>query len=411
MPIDFAITREQEELKAVAREFVEKTVLPRWKEMVEKEMVPPEIIREMGRIGLFGVAIPEKYGGLGLDVITIGLVLEELCRDPTGAIPAFYRLQVGNSTAIVKYGSEELKEEILPKAAKGDLIIGIGETEPGAGSDVTAISSTARKEGKEYVLNGEKLFISAVREAKEKGVWFKEGGGHNTIVYTDKSKGHRGLTLFFVPLTDPRITIRLEKPIGIGHRVISWGGFTMNDVRVPEHYRIGEEGRGFYILMSTFNEGRALIALSIAATTKYALQTALDYTKQRIVFGLPVATYQGIQFQLAEHWMNVEAAHALAYRALWAVKLEEEGKISTSEAALLAAAAKGFAVRVGKAALDDAMRWMTAYGYTIENPVAVAWSTIKCFDWAEGTLDIMKVVVARELIGREWLKKYRSAGG
>jgi acyl-CoA dehydrogenase len=403
MPIDFAITKEQEELKAVAREFVEKHVMPKWKDIVEKDAIPPEIVKEMARLGLFGVSIPDKYGGLGLDLLTIGLIMEELARDPSGAIPSLFLLQSVNAYIIAKHGSEELKQELLPKAAKGDLWVGVGETEPGAGSDVKAIASTARKEGNEYVLNGEKLFITGVREAKEKGVWFKEGGGHVTVVYTDKTKGHRGISLIFVPLTDPRITIRLEKPIGV--RGVSWGGFTMNDVRVPEYYRVGAEGEGFIILMTDFDKARAIIALQIAAATKYALEAALDYAKQRRAFGFPIAFFQGIQFQLADHWMDLEAAHSLALKALWAVKLEEEGKMNRFEVTKLAAAAKGFALRVAKAALDDATRWMGAYGYTTENPVAYAWASIKSFDWAEGSLDIMRVIVAREVIGREWLKK------
>ncbi|MCC6047811.1 MAG: acyl-CoA dehydrogenase family protein, partial [Desulfurococcaceae archaeon] len=261
MPIDFEITKEQEELRAVVREFAEKYVFPRVVEFEAKGMVPPEIIREMARLGLFGLVFPDRYDGLGLDPVTAGLVLEELVRgDPECSLAVAFLVHTSWGYIAYKYGSEEFRESVIRKAARGDLWVGIATTEPGAGSDLTGISVTARREGSEYVISGEKAYISGVREARERGTWFNEGGGHVTLAYTDRSKGHRGMTLFFVPLTDPRVGVRLEKELG--RKGWSFGSFTLNDVRVPETYRIGDEGRGFYIAMEGFDHARAYIALT-----------------------------------------------------------------------------------------------------------------------------------------------------
>jgi acyl-CoA dehydrogenase len=403
MPIDFEITKEQEELRAVVREFAEKYVFPRVVEFEAKGMVPPEIIREMARLGLFGLVFPDRYDGLGLDPVTAGLVLEELVRgDPECSLAVAFLVHTSWGYIAYKYGSEEFRESVIRKAARGDLWVGIATTEPGAGSDLTGISVTARREGREYVISGEKAYISGVREARERGTWFKEGGGHVTLAYTDRSKGHRGMTLFFVPLTDPRVGVRLEKELG--RKGWSFGSFTLNDVRVPETYRIGDEGRGFYIAMEGFDHARAYIALTCAVAGKRALEIAADYIKQRRAFGQPIARFQGVQFQLAEHWSRLEAAHALAYKALWALKMEQEGRIGRFEVTKVVASAKLFAVEAAKAALDNAMRWMGAFAYTEESPVALAWKAVKSYDWAEGSLDIMRLIVAREILGREYIK-------
>jgi acyl-CoA dehydrogenase len=401
MPIDFAITKEQEELKAVAREFIEKHVMPRWKEIVEKDAIPLEIVREMARLGLFGVSIPDKYGGLGLDPITVGLVLEELAyRDPTAAITLLYIIHAECTAKVAKYGSEELKQELLPKAARGDVWFGLGITEPGAGSDVIGISSTARKTGNEYVLDGEKRYVIGVREGKERGVWFAEGSRHLTLTYTDKNKGHRGMTLFALPLPDPRIPIRLEKPLMRG---ISWGGFTMNSITIPELYGVGAEGQGFFIVMETLDYGRALIAIALTSAAKGVIKYAIEYMKQRKAFGKPIVTFQGVQFQIANHWARLEAAEALAYKALWVHKLSWEGKnVDRALITRLSAEAKLEATEAALAAAYDAIRWMGAYGYTIENPASIMWTNYKGYDIAEGTSDIMRLIIYREVIGKEW---------
>lgn len=406
MPIDFEFTKEQEDIRATVREFAERYIAPRVIEFEEKQEVPVEITREISRLGLLGIPFPEKYDGLGLDPVTAGVVLEEIVRaDLTFSLAVAYLVHTSWGYIAYKYGSEEFREDVIRKAAKGDLWVGIATTEPGAGSDLVGIATTASKEGDGYVVNGEKAYISGVREAKEKGRWFEYGGGHVTLVYTDKSKLHRGMTLFFIPLTDPNISIRLEKEFG--RKGWSFGSFTLNNVRVPETYRIGDEGRGFYIAMEGFDHARAYIALACAVGGKRAIELAADYAKQRRVFGEPIASFQGIQFQLADNWARLEAAHALAYRALWALKMEQEGKIGRFEVTKIAASAKLFAVQAAKTAIDDALRWFGAYGYTEENPVALSLKAVKSYDWAEGSLDIMRLIVAREVLGKEYIARRR----
>ncbi len=406
MPVDFELTREQEDVRSTVREFAEKYVAPRVVEFEERQQVAPEIIREMARLGLFGVVFPEEYGGLGLDPVTAGVVLEELVRaDLTFSLAVAYLVHTSWGYVAYKYGSEEFRENLIKRAAAGDLWIGIATTEPGAGSDLVGITTTARRDGDGYVISGEKAYISGVKEARERGVWFPDGGGHVTLAYTDKTKLHRGMSLFFVPLTDPNVSVRLEKEFG--RKGWSFGSFVLNDVRIPESYRIGEEGRGFYIAMEGFDHARAYIALACAVGGKRAIELAAEYAKQRRAFGEPVASFQGVQFQLADNWARLEAAHALAYKALWALKMEQEGRIGRFEVTKIAAAAKLFAVQAAKAAIDDALRWFGAYGYTEENPVALALKAVKSYDWAEGSLDIMRLIVAREVLGREYIARRR----
>jgi len=406
LPVDFELTKEQEDIKATVREFAERYIAPKAVEFDEKQEIHPEIIREMARLGLFGVVFPDKYGGLGLDPVTAGLILEEIVRaDLTFSLAVAYLVQTSWGYIAYKYGSEEFRDEVITKAARGDLWIGIATTEPGAGSDLVGITTTARKVGSEYVVSGEKAYISGVREARERGKWFEYGGGHVTLTYTDKSKQHRGMTFFFIPLTDPNISIRLEKEFG--RKGWSFGSFVLNDVKVPEKYRIGDEGRGFYIAMEGFDHARAYIALACAVGGKRAIELAVEYAKQRKAFDSPIASFQGIQFQLADNWARLEAAHSLAYKALWALKMEQEGKIGRFEVTKIAAAAKLFAVQAAKAAIDDALRWFGAYGYTEENLVALALKAVKSYDWAEGSLDIMRLIVAREVLGRDFVSGRR----
>jgi len=399
MPIDFTFTDEQEHIRRTVREFAEKFIAPRVFEMEQKERIPDEIIKGMARLGLFGVSIPEEYGGLNLDPVTAGVIVEELARaDLSCSVPVLYLVHTAWSYIAQKYGRKEFKEEILPLAAEGKLWIGIATTEPGAGSDLLGITTTAKREGDDYIVNGEKAFISGVREAYEQ---FEMGGGHLTLVKTDPEKGHRGMTLMYIPMRSPGITIKYEK--GWGRKAISWASYKLDNVRVPAKYVIGEEGRGFYIAMEGFDYARALISVVCCAVAKRSLELAMDYIKQRKAFGVPLAKFEGIQFVLAEHWSQLEAAHLLAYRALWALKMEREGKMGRFEVTKFAAEAKMLAVRSAIRAIDDAMRWFGAFGYTEECPLTLAIKAVKSYEWAEGATDIMKIIVARELLGREFL--------
>ncbi len=399
MPLDFNFTEEQEHLRRTIREFAEKFITPRVFEIEQKERIPNEIIREMARLGLFGVSIPEEYGGLYLDPITAGVIVEELARaDLSCSTPVLYLVHTAWSYIAQKYGRKEFKEEILPLAAEGKLWIGIATTEPGAGSDLRSITTIAKKEGDEYVVNGEKAFISGVREALEQ---FEMGGGHLTLVKTAPEKGHRGMTMMFIPIRSPGIAIKYEK--GWGRKGVSWASYKLDNVRVPEKYVIGNEGRGFYIAMEGFDYARALIATVCCAVAKRALELTMDYIKQRKVFGIPLAKFEGIQFPLAEHWARIEAAQLLAYKALWALKMEREGKMSRFEVSKIAAEAKMIAVLTAIRAIDDAMRWFGAFGYTEECPLTLAIKAVKSYEWAEGATDIMKIIVAREILGREFL--------
>ena len=246
-------------------------------------------------------------------------------------------------------------------------------------------------------MSGEKSYISGVREAT------KYGGGFVTLARMTPEAGTRGMTLFYLPLKDvPGITTSyLEE---MGREGISWGTFNADGVRIPGHHLLGEENKGFNIIHQGYEFARGIIALVCAGAASKSLENAMAYMKERRAFGSPIASFEGIQFPLAEHYVRVEAVRLLAYKSLWMYQAEQrEGGFSRFEISKAMAMAKSVAPVWAFDAINAAMQWQGAFGYSRDCPEQRALRGVRSFSLAEGSVEIMKVIVARELLGREYI--------
>ncbi|MGC8995787.1 MAG: acyl-CoA dehydrogenase family protein [Thermoplasmata archaeon] len=394
--LDFTFTEEQEMIRESVRDFAKKKIEPIALKMEETHKIPDEVIEGMAELGLIAPTVSPEYGGQGFDPVTAGIIAEELSKaDPTGSIPVFYLVQASWGHVFNKYGTEEAKKEILPNVTKGKWFLGIATTESDAGSDVLGTKTTIRKEGNKYIVNGEKMYISGVREA------YTRGGGHITIAKQFPELGAKGMTLFYLPLQSKGIIPQYVDDLG--REGISTGGFTIDNVEIPPHYIIGQEGKGFYIVHEGYEYARGLIAVISAAAGLKSLERGMNYMKQRKAFGLPLAKFEALQFKLAEHYTKLSYLRWGAYYALWLYHQEMLGKASRFEVSKAIAMAKMFAQEWACAAIDDVMQWQGAFGYSKECVDQVAWRAIRSFGWAEGTKEIMKVIVSRELLGKEYI--------
>ena len=394
--LDFTFTEEQEMIRESVRDFAKKKIEPIALKMEETHKIPDEVIEGMAELGLIAPTVSPEYGGQGFDPVTAGIIAEELSRaDPTGSIPVFYLVQASWGHVFNKYGTEEAKKEILPNVTKGKWFLGIATTESDAGSDVLGTKTTIRKEGNKYIVNGEKMYISGVREA------YTRGGGHITIAKQFPELGAKGMTLFYLPLQSKGIIPQYVDDLG--REGISTGGFTIDNVEIPPHYIIGQEGKGFYIVHEGYEYARGLIAVISAAAGLKSLERGMNYMKQRKAFGLPLAKFEALQFKLAEHYTKLSYLRWGAYYALWLYHQEMLGKASRFEVSKAIAMAKMFAQEWACDAIDDVMQWQGAFGYSKECVDQVAWRAIRSFGWAEGTKEIMKVIVSRELLGKEYI--------
>lgn len=394
--LDFEFTEEQELIRKSVREFCQRKITPISLEMEKTKRIPDDVISGMADLGLIACTVDEKYGGSGLDAVTAGIIAGELARaDYTGSIPVFYLVQAAWGHVFNKYGTEEAKGEILPKVTNGQWFLGIATTESDIGSDLANMKTTIEPTEDGYIVNGEKNYISGVREAYERG------GGHITLARQDKAAGTRGMTLFFLPLQSDGITPSYLDDLG--REGISAGGFFIENVKIPKHYILGEEKKGFYIVHEGYEFARALITVICANAGKKAIEDAIEYAKQRNAFGRPLAKYQGVQFPLVEGYTKMEALEMLGFKALWMIEQEKKGKVGRFTVSKYAAMGKMFAMDWSFEAINNALQVYGAFGYSLECPVQAALRAVRSFGWAEGTREIMRIIVARELMGKEYI--------
>jgi acyl-CoA dehydrogenase len=394
MAIKFS--EEQKLIRDSVREFAQKKIAPVALEMEKSREIPQDIIKGMAELGLLGCTVDTEYSGSGLDAVSAGIIGEELARaDCTGSTCVFYLVQAAWGFLLNKYGTEEAKKEIFPKVTAGDWFLGIATTESGGGSDVVGGRTMIKKEGDNYIVNGEKMYISGVREA------FTRGGGHLTIAHQTPERGSRGMTMFYLPLTVDGITPTYIEDLG--REGISCGGFTIDNVKIPKHYLLGEENKGFYIVHEGYEYARALIAVICAGAGLKSLENGMNYIKERKAFGNPLAKYQEINFRLAEHYTKLMMLREISYEALQTIDLEQEGKADRFETSKKVAMAKMFASDWACEAINDVIQWQGAFGYSKECPDQAAWRAIRSFALAEGTKEVMKMIVARELLGKEFI--------
>ncbi len=385
--INFELTSEQKMVQAAAAEFVLKEILPNISRLDREHILSRDIIRGMAGLGMLGAPIPEQYGGGGLDFIATALICEEIERGD-GAFRTLLSVHVGlNSLTLLEFGSEEQKQKYLVPQARGEKIACFGLTEPGAGSDVAAMDSTARLDGDRYVLNGQKTWISYANAADHFLVFAK----------TDRAAGNRGITAFLLDRSMPGIETR-----DIEHKLGVWAGSTgeifMSDVEVPVGNRLGKEGEGFKIAMYALDMGRFTVAAGALGTIRAALDASVGYANERAVFGQPIGRYQFIQEKIAEMVRGLETSRLLVYKAAW---LKNKGARNTLETSL----AKWHATECAFDAANAAVQIHGAYGYSAEYPVERLFRNARAPLLYEGTTEIHKMIQAEHALG------YRKANG
>jgi len=395
--VDYTFTEEQELFRESLKEFCAKEIIPKTELLEGAKEMPMEIIKSLADFELLGMMVDPEYGGLGLDAVTTGIAAEELARaDPSCAIPVLFLVENSWGHVLEKFGTEEVKQEILPDVLKGKRFLGIATTESDIGSDLGNMKTRIRAEGEDYIINGEKIYISGVAEA------MKYGGGHVTLARMTPELGTRGMCMFYLPINDnPSITPTYFEDFG--REGISCGGFNIENVEIPKRYLLGEENKGFYYIHEGYELARGLIGLVCAGAATKALENGIAYIKERKAFGRAIGKYEGIQFKLAEHHVRIQALRELTYKALWTYDREIQGKASRMDVSMAIAMSKSVAAKWAFDAINDVMQWQGAFGYTMECPDQKALRGVRSFSLAEGSSEIMKLIVARELLGKEFL--------
>jgi acyl-CoA dehydrogenase len=376
--ISFAPSEEQRALRELSREFAEKEIRPVAADYDERSQHPADVIAKAHEVGLMNPHIPEEYGGPGLSAFEQILIGEELAWGCSGIATSIVANILG-SLPVLLAGSEEQKREWLGPLLAQPLLCSFALTEPGAGSDVSAIQTTAARDGGDYVLNGSKMFITNAGEA----AWFV------VFAATDRQAGHRGLSAFVVPadLTGIVVEQHLDK---LGQRATDTSALGFQDVRVPAENLLGAEGEGFKTAMRTLDLTRPGTAAGAVGVARAAFEHAVDYSKSRVQFGQPIAMNQGVNFLVADMAAEIEAARLLTWQAAWLI---DEGKRATLQSSF----AKRFAADTAMKVTTDAVQIFGGYGYTKEYPVEKLMRDAKLFQIYEGTSQIQRLVIAREI--------------
>jgi len=370
--------------------------------MDSKGEIPQSLVKSMASLGLLIMTAPEEHGGTGADWVTACIAGEELgYADISIALPVLWLVESSWGYVIDKHCSEQVRENVIRKAVKGDAFIGIASTEAGGGSDVAAMRSTAKREGGGWVLNGEKTYISGTEEAK------KWGGGYFVNARTSPVQAgasHRGISGFYLPMDAPGVEVN-KRFEDMGRMAISTGGFLMKGVKVPEDYILGEVDKGFYVTMEGFDLARILIGAVCLGTARRALELGMDYIKERRAFGRPIGKFEGIQFELADDWAELEALRSLVYRTAWMMdKRYQEDRFTPLEVAQMISACKLKTPHFAFDVCKHVMLWFGAYGYTKECPIEMGLRGIMSYCvGAEGASNIQRIVIARELLGKEYI--------
>ena len=401
--VEFSFTEEQGLFRNALREWCQKNLpIEKIREMDSKGEIPREILKSMGDMGLLIMTAPQSHGGTGADWVTACIAAEELgYADVSIALPVLWLVESSWGFVVDRHCSEEVREAVIRKAIKGEAFIGIASTESGGGSDVAAFRSTAHRDGSNWILNGEKMYISGTEEAK------RLGGGYFVIARTSPAQpdaSHRGMTGFYLPMNAKGVEIN-KRFEDMGRMAISTGGFMMKDVRVPDSNRIGDVDKGFYLTMEGFDSARILIAAVCIGAAQRALDIGMEYIKERKAFGRPIGKFEGIQFELADDWAQLEALRSLTYRTAWMNdKKYNENKFSQLEVGKMIAACKLIAPHLAFDIYKHVMIWLGAFGYTKECPLEMGLRGIMSYCvGAEGASNIQRTVIARELLGKEYI--------
>ncbi|MGD2049652.1 MAG: acyl-CoA dehydrogenase family protein [Chloroflexota bacterium] len=381
--IDFSLSDEQQSVAQMVKEFAEREVYPTIKEYDRRQEMNPETLPRMAELGILGINIPVRYGGQGFDYVTLGLVCEELERVDT-TLRVVMSVHMGlNSMGLLQWGNEEQKQRLLTPQAQGEKYAAFCLTEPGAGSDVAALRSTAQRDGDDYIINGEKMWISLATKAHH-FLWFAKTDPEVT-------PAHKGISAFMVEGDLPGVTSGdIHGKLGV--RAGSTGWVNCADVRVPAANRIGDEGEGFKIAMSCLDNGRYTVAAGATGLIRACLEASLQYAKDRQTFGQPIAGHQLIQQKIAwmQQWYDV--ARLLYLKAGWQ---KNEGIRNTRETSM----AKWYATDMSFKAAHEAVQIHGAYGYSDEYDVERYLRNSRGAIIYEGTSEIHQLMQAGYALG------------
>jgi len=376
--MDFQLTDSQRALQDAARKYAREVIRPKAAHYDETAEFPKDLISTAYELGLVNQAIPAEYGGVGLSHLEQVLVCEELAWGCSGVATSLFANDLAN-LPIILFGTEDQKKRLLTPFTERLKLASFCLTEPGAGSDVAGLSTTARRDGDHYILNGSKCFIT--------------NGGYadqfTVFATVDKSRRHKGITCFVVDGKLPGLTVAKHEN-KMGQRASNTVSLTFEDVRVPVANRIGEEGQGFPIAMETLDNSRPTTAAFAVGIARAALEHSLEYSAQRQTFGKPIREHQGIQFMLADMAMNIQAGRLLTHQSAW---LLDNGQKNT----LVSSYAKCFAADMAMKVTTDAVQVYGGYGYIKEYPVEKLMRDAKLIQVYEGTSQVQRIVIAREL--------------
>jgi cyclohexanecarboxyl-CoA dehydrogenase len=381
--MDLAFSPEQEELVRILRQFARRELAPHSAAWDRSGQFPWEAWRRMGELGLLGLRVPAAYGGQESDFVTLGIAMEEIGR---GDFACTYGIQLAGLAGEIlgRSAPEEIKARWLPPVARGEAVMALALTEPGAGSDAANLACRAEREGGDYVLTGEKSGISLGMAAQSAIVFAR----------TDPAGRARGITAFLVDLAQPGVS---RSPLrDMGTRAIGRAVLSFDHVRVPASHRLGEEGTGFYQVMQGFDYNRIGIALACLGVAEQSLEETITYVKERKAFGRAIARFEGVSFPIAEAATQLEACRWLCYRAMW---LADQGRPHTKESAMT----KWWGPRLSVETIHQCLLLHGHYGYTDELPFEQRMRDVIGLEIGDGAAEVMKMVVARELMGRESL--------
>ncbi len=382
--MDFQLTAEQQHIQSIAREFAQNEVAPIAREADETGVFPIHLVKRMGELGFLTGTVAKDYGGAGMDYGSFALVYEELGRADS-SVRGFLAVHAGLvANCIHDRGTEEQKRAYLPKLGTGEWIGCYCLTEPNAGSDAASIETTATEDGDCYVLNGEKI-------------WITNGGiADVALVFASANRElrHKGICAFIVLTNTPGFNREKMPGKELGHKASDHAHITFTDCRVPKSALLGEVGDGFKVAMSALDHGRLGVAAGALGVAQACLDACVKFTRERRQFGKRIADFEMIQANIADMAADVDAARLLVYRAAW---MKSQGLPTTRETSI----AKLFATEAAVKAASDAVLIHGGRGYSSEYPVERYYRDIKGLQIYEGTSHIQRIIIAREVVGKE----------
>ncbi|MCI4349462.1 MAG: acyl-CoA/acyl-ACP dehydrogenase [Thermoplasmata archaeon] len=394
--MEFALSDEEGAFRDAVRRFGDRVLRPNEARIDNEGRIPPEVLKSMAELGLLAMPVPAEFGGMGASAVLTELAAEEIGRgDLSMATAVFFLLEAGWGWLLSRKGRPGTAHEVLPAVCRGEAFLGIATTEPGGGSDLANLKTTATRGADEFILRGEKTFISGVEEAKALG------GGHLTLA---RDAGGEGFHLLYVPTRSAGISIqRFEN---MGRMGISTGSLSYDSVRVPAANLVGPEGKGFETALEGFRVARTFVAAACVGAAERALEAGSAYVKERTAFGHPLGKYEGIQFELVDLYVGIEAVKWQCRRAAWLLDQHamQGGLTRHAELDRAVAAVKLSAPPIAFDTVRKVMAWFGAAGYTKDVGLERGLRGIMSYMvGAEGGLNIMRIILGRELLGPEFV--------